>query len=244
MLLKSSLFSTLATTPDPMSEEQIRLSASSLGLMLNCPRCFWLKIVKTIDRPSGPFPSLPGGIDAVMKKHFDAYRNKGLPPELVGKVDGKLFQNVKLLDKWRNWRTGLSVKDDKNNTKLVAAFDDVLVDGERLIPLDVKTKGWCPKADAKDHYQHQIDIYAYVMEKNGYKVADHGFLAFYYPDVVNGDGSIKFLTQVVKVDVKMDHAVKMMEEATMIIKDEIPEAGENCEFCKWKEALSGDGDVE
>lgn len=222
-----------------MAEKEIRLSASSIGLMLDCPRCFWLKTVKNINRPSGPFPSLPGGIDAVMKKHFDAYRSKGLPPELVDKVDGKLFQDVKLLNKWRNWRTGLSVKDDKNNILLVAAFDDVLVDDDnKLIPFDVKTKGWCPKIDAKDHYQHQIDIYAYVMEKNGYKVADHGFLAFYYPDVVNGDGSIKFLTQVVKVDVKIEHAVKMLAEAISVIEGKEPKPSEKCGFCGWNSTLT------
>ncbi len=214
-----------------MTDEQIRLSASSLGLMLDCPRCFWLKVVKKIDRPQGPFPSLPGGIDAVMKKHFDAYRSKGLPPELVGKVDGKLFDDTELINKWRNWRTGLSVID--NNIKLVAAFDDLLVKDGKFIPFDVKTKGWQPKLDAKDHYQHQIDIYAYVMEKNGYDVADHGFLAFYYPDVVNGDGSIQFNTHVAKVDIKIEHAVQMLKDADRIINGEMPDKSENCEFCEW-----------
>ncbi|MFH0889947.1 MAG: PD-(D/E)XK nuclease family protein [Candidatus Aenigmatarchaeota archaeon] len=219
-----------------MSEEQIRLSASSLGLMLDCKRCFWLKMVKKIDRPSGAFPSLPGGIDAVMKKHFDAYRSRGLPPELVGKVDGKLFDDTELINKWRNWRTGLSVVDKTNNIKLVAAFDDLLVNGDKFIPLDVKTKGWEPKIDAKDHYQHQLDVYAYVLSKNGYKVENYAYLAFYHPEIANGDGSIKFVTTVVKVDTKLEHAVKMMEEAVRIIEEKEPKPSEKCEFCGFREA--------
>ncbi len=219
-----------------MAEKEIRLSASSIGLMLDCPRCFWLKTVKKIDRPSGSFPSLPGGIDAVMKKHFDAYRSKGLPPELVGKVDGKLFDDTELINKWRNWRTGLTIKDDVNNIILVTAFDDLLVKDGKFIPIDVKTKGWQPKIDAKDHYQHQLDIYAYVLSKNGYKVEDHAYLAFYHPEIANGDESIKFVTTVVKVDTKLEHAVKMMEEAAGIIDSKEPKSAEKCEFCKWNQS--------
>lgn len=204
--------------------------------MLDCERCFWLKIVKKVDRPNGPFPSLPGGIDAVMKKHFDAYRSKGLPPELVGKVDGKLFDDIELIDKWRNWRTGLSVVD--NNIKLVAAFDDLLVNDGKFIPFDVKTKGWKPKVDAKDHYQHQMDIYAYVLLRNGYEISDHAYLAFYYPDIANGDGSIQFMTDVVKVDIKLDHAVQMLKDAAKVIEGREPKAADKCEFCGWNTALN------
>ncbi len=217
-----------------MAEEQIRLSASSLGLMLDCPRCFWLKVVKKIDRPSGPFPSLPGGIDAVMKKHFDVYRSKGLPPELVGKVDGKLFDDIELIDKWRNWRTGLSVTDQEHNIKLVAAFDDLLVNDGKFIPFDVKTKGWQPKTDAKDHYQHQLDVYAYVLSKNGYEVEDYAYLAFYHPEIANGDGSIKFVTTVVKVSTKLDHAEKMIADAVKIIEGKESKPSEKCGFCAWR----------
>jgi len=39
--------------------------------MLECPRCFWLQIVKNIKRPAGIFPSLPSGMDKILKVHFD-----------------------------------------------------------------------------------------------------------------------------------------------------------------------------
>src|SRR3990172_537291 len=65
-----------------------QLSASTLKLFQECPRCFWLHINKKIERPRGPFPSLPSGIDRVLKAYFEAYRKSGtLPPLIQGKLD-------------------------------------------------------------------------------------------------------------------------------------------------------------
>lgn len=53
-----------------------KLSPSSLNLMLECPRCFWLQLVKKEKRPDTPFPSLPSGMDKVLKEHFDRFMEK------------------------------------------------------------------------------------------------------------------------------------------------------------------------
>jgi len=60
-----------------------RLSPSALNLMKECPRCFWLTQHKVWKRPSGIFPSLPSGMDRVLKVRFDRFRDRGeMPPEL------------------------------------------------------------------------------------------------------------------------------------------------------------------
>jgi len=65
------------------SDIMYKLSPSSLNILEDCSRCFWLYIVKKHSRPSGAFPSLPSGVDRILKHHFDKYREKGeLPPEL------------------------------------------------------------------------------------------------------------------------------------------------------------------
>jgi len=62
---------------------EFRLSPSALNLMKECPRCFWLAQHKVWKRPAGIFPSLPSGMDKILKIHFDKFRDKGqLPPEL------------------------------------------------------------------------------------------------------------------------------------------------------------------
>jgi len=44
-----------------------KLSPSALNLMKECPRCFWLAQHKVWKRPSGIFPSLPSGMDRILK---------------------------------------------------------------------------------------------------------------------------------------------------------------------------------
>ena len=107
--------------------EYLRLSPSTLGLFKECPRCFWLHIKKNHKRPQGPFPSLPSGMDTVIKNYFDKYRG-ALPPELEGKVDGVLFNDLKTLENWRNWKRGLVALDEKSKIELVGALDDCLVE--------------------------------------------------------------------------------------------------------------------
>lgn len=73
-----------------------KLSPSTLNLMHECPRCFWLSTHKVWTRPTGIFPSLPSGMDGILKIHFDNFMEKGkLPPELC---DNSECKNLKLFD--------------------------------------------------------------------------------------------------------------------------------------------------
>ena len=73
-----------------MPDREIRFSPTALNLLLECPRCFWLKYCRGIIRPKGLVPSLCSGMDREIKEYFDKFRG-ALPPELAGKVDGKLL---------------------------------------------------------------------------------------------------------------------------------------------------------
>jgi hypothetical protein len=74
--------------------------------MEECPKCFWLHFNKKIRRPDTIFPSLPSGIDKILKEHFDKFRDRGeLPPELKERDDFRgctLFADAELLKEWRN----------------------------------------------------------------------------------------------------------------------------------------------
>ena len=92
-----------------------KLSPSTLNLLEDCPKCFWLQIVKKIPRPSGAFPSLPSGVDKILKEHFDSFMKKGkLPPELKHTNGYKLFDNEELLKIWRSNFKGIEHLDDKS----------------------------------------------------------------------------------------------------------------------------------
>src|SRR4030042_2027754 len=157
--------------------EPIRLSPSTLNLFADCTRCFWLHINRRIHRPSGPFPSLPGGMDVVLKTYYDKYRLTGkLPPEIDGKVEGKLYPDLVKINKWRNWRTGLEYFDKQKNARLVGALDDLLVAGNKYAPLDYKTRGRKINESSHTYYQLQLDLYSLLLKANNLIPADFGYL--------------------------------------------------------------------
>jgi len=213
-----------------------KLSPSSMNLIEDCPRCFWLQVVKKIKRPSGAFPSLPSGVDKMLKEHFDRFRdNNELPPELKELKDVKLFDNKDLLKQWRNNLKGIEFYDKENDVLLHGAVDNLLSKENKLIVIDYKTRGFALKEDTAHHYQDQLDIYNLLLRKNGYKTEDYAYLLFYLPEQVMETGEFKFKNELVKMKVDVEHAENLYKRAVKIIKGEMPEAGENCVFCKWRE---------
>ena len=214
----------------------IKLSPSSMNLIEECPRCFWLQIVKKTPRPAGIFPSLPSGVDKMLKEHFDRFRdNNKLPPELKELKDVKLFEDKDLLKTWRNNFKGIEFYDEENDVLLHGAVDNILSKENKLIVLDYKTRGFALKEDTAHHYQDQLDIYNYLLRKNGYETEDYAYLLFYLPEQVMETGEFKFKNELVKMEVDVEHAEGLYKRAVDIIKGKMPEAGKDCTFCKWRE---------
>lgn len=210
----------------------IRLSPSTLSLYKECPRCFWLQLNEKVQRPRGIFPSLPGGMDIVIKKYFAKYRGS-LPPELEGKIAGVLMEDFALLNKWRNWRTGLEYYDKEHDAMLSGALDDCLINEELYIPLDYKTRGFPPKDGAsEEYYQHQLDAYALLLSENGYKSGDYAYLVYYYPREVKENGIVEFEVKPVKITIDIERSRRMFEKAADLLHGELPEK-HSCEFCIW-----------
>ncbi|MBI2654358.1 PD-(D/E)XK nuclease family protein [Candidatus Woesearchaeota archaeon] len=210
-----------------------KFSPSSLNLLKECPRCFWLHFNKSIKRPDSIFPSLPSGMDRILKIHFDSFIGKGLPPELA-KLNGKykLFDNAELLAVWRNNFKGISYADGKGNV-LHGAVDNILVKGKKLIVLDYKTRGFPLKDDTAGHYQDQLDIYNFLLRKNGFKTLDYSYLLFYHPKHVTPNGDVCFHTDLVKMKISVSNAEKIFNDALKTLNSGIPDAGEGCGFCSW-----------
>jgi len=211
-----------------------KFSPSSLSLLKDCPRCFWLRFNKKINRPAGIFPSLPSGMDKILKVHFDKFMKKGeLPPELQ-KFNGKLklFDDEELLNVWRNNFKGIQWTDKKGNL-FRGAVDNILVKGKKLIVLDYKTRGYPLKEDTHEHYQDQMDIYNFLLRKNDYQTEDYTYLLFYHPNKVHENGDVDFHADLVKIKVNIDNAKKIFKKAVEVLEGDIPKASEECEYCKW-----------
>ena len=200
--------------------------------MKECPRCFWLTQHKVWKRPQGIFPSLPSGMDNILKTHFDKFREKGkLPPELCDNhncKDMKLFDDKELLKIWRNNFKGIRFTDKEGNA-LYGAVDEVLVKGKKLIVMDYKTRGFPLKEDTHEMYQDQLDIYNFLFRKNGYETEDYGFLIFYYPKEVTETGEVIFDTELKKMKVDIKNAEIIFRNAIKLLNSNCP--SKNCEWC-------------
>lgn len=217
-----------------------KLSPSSLNLLKDCPRCFWLHHNKKVKRPNGAFPSLPAGMDRIIKAHFDSFRDRNLlPPELKELKGIKLFDDADLLEVWRNNFKGLQWKDDEGNV-LRGAVDNILQKGKKLIVLDYKTRGYELKDDTHEHYQDQLDIYNLLLRKNNYETEDYSFLLFYHPEKVNENGDVVFHTALVELEVSIKNAERIFKEAIDTLKGSMPKSSDDCEFCEWVENNSGE----
>lgn len=206
-------------------------SPSSLSLLKDCPRCFWLKFNEKIKRPEGIFPSLPSGMDLVLKKHFDSFMERQkLPPELA-ELEGHaaLFDDFVLLEKWRDFRKGLRWKDEEGNV-LRGAIDNILSFGEKLAVLDYKTRGFPLEEDSQEYYLDQLCFYNFLLQKNGFKTEDFSFLLFYYPDKVRENGDIVFHSKLVKVKTDAGNAEKIFKKALETVNARIP--AEKCDWCR------------
>lgn len=176
---------------------------------------------------------MPGGMDLIIKKYFDKYRGQ-LPPELERKVEGKLVPDISLLEKWRNWRTGLEYFDKGLNAVLFGALDDCLIDDGLYIPLDYKTRGSAPrKGDSERYYQTQLDAYSLLLNSNGFKTKNFAYLVYYYPSEVMDDSLIQFKTEPVKVETNLERAKQTLKEAVELLRGPMPKEHSNCEYCSW-----------
>jgi len=214
---------------------QFKLSPSSINLMIECPRCFWLNKHKVWKRPSGIFPSLPSGMDKILKIHFDKFRDKKqLPPELCENgecLNLRLFDDKEKLKIWQSNFKGVSFTDKKGNI-LHGAVDNLLVKGKKLIVIDYKTRGFPLKEDTHKHYQLQLEFYNFLLRKNGYETEDYAFLLFYVPKEVMPTGEIIFDTILKKMKINIKEAEKAWKKAIKLLNGNCPK--KSCEWCEGK----------
>lgn len=78
-----------------------------------------------------------------------------------------------------------------------------------------------------------MDIYNFLIRKNGYETEDYTYLLFYHPHTIEENGHVCFNTDLVKIKVNIKNAEKIFKNAVKILEGEMPEASEECGFCLW-----------
>ncbi len=212
--------------------ELVKLSPSTLGSFLQCPACFWRKYHNKMP-PSFPLPGVLTRMDALTKDYYDGFRGK-VPPSVEGQisetlVDAKTAEIV---------RHRISYTDEKLNAVLSGKMDDCMIDSSgRLVPIDNKTAS--PSNESlMEIYQVQLDAYTYILQKNGYKTTDYGYLIYYVPVKGTPDKGIIFEATVKKIQLKPERIPKLFADAVELVRQKAPPKMHKdceCEMCLWWE---------
>lgn len=240
----------------------VRFSNSTLGTLRECPRCFWLEQKHLIKRPRGIFPSLPGGVDRVLKVYFDKHMRSGtLPPEMAELAGATPYPDRYEMERWRNWRNLiLDVADEHGEViaQISGALDELIIWQDGLCsPYDYKTRGAPPVEGASEgYYGAQLDIYHFLVEEgckgpNGAPLQCNGdgYLGYYWPEDVTGHGDFKFKTAIVKLQTDPRRAKKLVLDAVACINLPTPPAPSfkldkksnpvPCEYCDYVDRYAG-----
>jgi len=220
-----------------MADKKIQLSPNSLNLFLECPHCFWLDKNKGIKRPP-PYPyAINSAVDALLKEEFDTYRSKKMQPPLLkeNNIKAHLFGNQKLLNQWRNNLSGIRYFDEGLGATLFGALDDVLeFDNGKIAPLDYKSTG-NKVADIYDRFQLQLDVYTFLMEKNGFQTPQKGYLVFYVIDKSRGFvDRIPFRKEIMEIETNPADIPEIFKDAVAVLRELTPpQHSQDCQFKKW-----------
>lgn len=235
---------------NPDSTERFRVSRSKIDLFTQCKRCFYLDQRHGLARTSLPAFSLNNAVDLLLKKEFDAHRERGTWHPTLKQLDIKLkpFKHEKM-DEWRDaMRYG--VQYDLPNTTLTirGGVDDIWVDKDDVLYVvdykstakenddDVTLDGFWQEA-----YKRQIEIYQWLLRKNGFEVSNTGY--FYY---VNGQlglesfsGKLHFNVKLIPHEGNDDWIDEVLVELyECLTGGVIPDKNPDCEFCGYVDAVS------
>ena len=155
------------------------------------------------------------------------------------------FQHPEL-DAWRENFKGVQYFDEAKNLIITGAVDDVWfnVDKEELIVVDYKATAKNGEvsldADWQDGYKRQMDIYQWLLRKNGFKVSDDGYFVY-----CNGDKSkesfsnkVEFKVSILKYSGNTDWIEKALKEIKELLDgDTVPDINPECAFCSYHESI-------
>jgi hypothetical protein len=224
--------------------EQIRISGKNLGelaLPSFCPRCFWVKLHCDNKLPYQIFPGIFSSIDSYSKKitniHYEQHER--VPYWFNG--FGSLGKPMKIPH-----YSKFSVVDAETNILLTGVPDEILYksDGSYFI-VDYKTAKLTGTQDALlPMYKVQLNAYAYIGERVGFKPVSGLGLIYYEPltnistDTIDSfildDGfSMHFAGKLLPIELNIDSIHSLLIKVREIYDlSKAPETIEGCKDCE------------
>lgn len=233
---------------DPASDKPFRISRSRIDRYVECPRCFYIDRRLGTDRPPGfPF-NINSAVDTLLKSEFDTHRLVGTPHPLqraygLDVVPAKRAE----MDEWRENFKGVQYHHTPTNLVITGAIDDLWVDkaGEYYVVDYKATAKKSPVTNIdqawQQGYKRQMEIYQWLLRRNGLEVSDTGYFVYCTgrPDAEAFDAKIDFDINLIPYEGD-DGWVEdtLMELHACLNRDEIPAAGEDCDYCKYVNAVN------
>jgi PD-(D/E)XK nuclease superfamily len=215
----------------------IKLSPSDLTFLWSeCPRCFYLKAVHNLRRPSSLFPSIFTRIDHLMKAYFQDKPSEELTDQLPGGV-------VKMGDRWVT-STPILFSGHSLSCYLTGKFDCLVEfnDGTYGV-VDFKTSE--AKPEHVSFYSRQLHAYAYALEysaPNSLHLSPVSRLGLLTVEPVLMDrlnsGRIAYLGEVTWQECSKSYPkfLSFLEEVVEILSSpEPPESSPNCAYCAYRQ---------
>ena len=217
----------------------VKFSRTKIELFLECPRCFWLDMKKSVKRPPS-FPyTINSSIDALLKKEFDIHRQNATAHRLMEqyKINAVPYSS-KEIDAWRHNFTGIQFKHTQTDFLVFGAVDDVWVNPEKeLIVVDYKSTG-ANDYNIYDSYKRQMEVYQWLLLQNGYKVSKTGYFLFAKVNKDSGfvDGRLSFDFFIEPLDGDASWVELALFGAKVILDGAIPDYKEDCAFCNYSKS--------
>lgn len=233
---------------NPSDPRPFKLSRSKIDLFLECPRCFYLDRRLGIGRPPGyPF-SLNSAVDFLLKREFDLHRAKKEAHPLI-KAYGidAIVVSHKNLESWRHNFVGIRYLHELTNLVIFGAIDDLWQNssGEYIV-VDYKATSKNGKISALEHkwqdgYKRQMEVYQWLLRKNGHKVSDTGYFVYCNgkTDKKAFDGKLEFDVTLIPYQGNSQWIEKKIFEIHKTLnKNEIPLPSKDCDYCAYFDAVN------
>lgn len=215
-------------------KELWEFSPSSINAFSECG-CTWLDYHYG-GPPNGPMPVINSALHVVLTARYDKYRKHNkFPPEVdeLKKMSIKPFTNLELLISWRKSSKVLRFTNKKDGYLLKGKLDELALENDgKIIPVDFKTTGYRPKESKEGYYREQLESYAFLLEKLGYKVSNRGLLLHYFLKNVSSPAiPIQFDAHIDPVKLDTKKIQSKLRDMVKFLDKPYPGFDKECEWC-------------
>ena len=232
---------------NPDSDEPYRLSRTKLENFLKCPRCFYLDRRLGVGQPPGfPF-NINSAVDELLKREFDQCRaNQVAHPYMVEAAIDAVPAIHPELDNWRKNFVGVSHVHAESNFEVFGAIDDLWLgsDGQYIV-VDYKATSKSGEvtldADWQISYKRQMEIYQWLLRKNGLPVSERGWFVYCNGkrDADSFKNKVEFAVKLLPYDGSDDWVDNVLLDARDTLTNaHLPPSTEACDYCAYRKDAS------